>query len=87
MLSLDAAYRLRPDEVRDLLGGTGGVTVFSVAVILGCAFASPGVFAWFAFFGLLGGTSLVASVPSPREVLRQRVPIAVVEPKRTRKAA
>jgi hypothetical protein len=86
MRALDQAYRLRPDDVRDLVGGTGGVTVCSAAVILGCAFGSPGVFVWFAFFGLLGVTSLATSVPSLRNV-RHRFPLAPVESERLRKAA
>jgi cell division protein FtsW (lipid II flippase) len=41
--------------------GVGGVSVAVVAFIAGCAFASAGNLAWFAFLGLVGAASLHSS--------------------------
>ena len=57
-----------PLVVRDIVAGVGGVTVAAVALIAGCAFASAGNLAWFAFLGLLGTSSLHASLPQLRRL-------------------
>ncbi len=57
-----------PLVARDVIGGISGIAVAAVAVIAGCAFASAGNLAWFLFFGLLGASSLRASLPQLRRV-------------------
>lgn len=51
-----------PLTVRDLVAGSGGVLVATVAIIAGCAFASASNLVWFAFWGIAGVLSHGRSV-------------------------
>ena len=57
-----------PLLVRDVALGISGVAAALIAFIAGCAFASGGNFAWFAFWGLLGAASLCTSIQRLRRV-------------------
>jgi len=63
------AFLLGPAAVRDVVGGSAGVVLCTVAIALGCAFASAGTLVWYAFFGLLGLVSLGTTVPKVRALL------------------
>ena len=57
-----------PLVVRDLVVGVSGVSCALIAFIAGCAFASAGNFAWFAFLGVNGAASLATALPHLRRV-------------------
>ena len=57
-----------PLIVRDLVVGVSGVLCAVVAFIAGCAFASAGNLAWFAFLGVNGAASLATALPHLRRV-------------------
>lgn len=57
-----------PLLVRDVALGITGVVTALIAFIAGCAFASAGNFAWFAYWGLLGAASLYTSIPQLRRI-------------------
>lgn len=66
-----------PLLVRDLALGISGIVVALIAFIAGCAFASAGNVAWFAYWGLLGTASLYTSLQQLRridELFRQGEP-------------
>lgn len=70
------AYRLGPNAVRDLVGGTWGIATCATGFLAGCAFSSVGTFVWFGYFGMLGVVSLLTSVPLLRSLSAARVDAA-----------
>jgi hypothetical protein len=65
-----------PLFVRDAVGGVGGLIVALAAFTTGCAFASAGNIAWFAFLGLLGVVSVHTSLSQLRRVRDVLAPVA-----------
>ena len=57
-----------PLLVRDFALGISGLVAALIAFIAGCAFASTGNFAWFAYWGLLGTAGLCTSIPQVRGI-------------------
>ena len=61
-------WLIGPLLVRDVALGISGVAAALIAFIAGCAFASAGNFAWFAYWGLLGAASLYTSMQQLRRI-------------------
>lgn len=72
MVASNVVYRLTPNAVRDLVGGTAGIGVWVTAIIGGCVVTSPTTSIWFAFSGVTGVLSLIGVAPQLGNAIRAR---------------
>ena len=70
------AIMLGSVAIRDLVVGSGGITVGGLAFVLGCAYAGLPTLAWFTMLSILGVVSIGTALPVLSQVLRQSPALA-----------